>query len=178
VSDEKRRHRRKGTTVRREDTVNDWTSWADFSRAARDLAAFGRARLLSSEVAYLATVRDGLLPRVHPVEPIVSDHRLMLFMFPTSPKAHDLRRDGRYALHSAVADAEGSTGEFLLRGHARLVEDPAIRDEAATAGYPPRPEYILFELGVSYALTNEYINGNPNYRRWPPAGAGRHEERR
>ncbi len=146
--------------------LNAWTSWADFCSAAPDLAAFGRPRLRSAQVAYLATIRDDLLPRVHPVAPIVSERRLMLFMLPTSPKAHDLRRDGRYALHSAVADTDGSNGEFLVRGRARLIDDPGIRDEAAAAGYEPRAEYILFELGIEFALATEYEDGSPKYRRW------------
>ena len=52
----------------------------DFADADAELAAFGRQRLTSG-VAYLATVRDERLPRVHPIQPIVSDHRLLVFMF-------------------------------------------------------------------------------------------------
>ncbi|MGH2405330.1 MAG: pyridoxamine 5'-phosphate oxidase family protein, partial [bacterium] len=52
-------------------------------------------------MAYLATLRGDGAPRVHPVTPIVGEGRLFLFMEPTSPKGHDLRRDGRYALHSS-----------------------------------------------------------------------------
>lgn len=142
-----------------------WISWRDFADADAELAAFGRQRLTSG-VAYLATVRDGGLPRVHPIQPIVSDHRLLVFMFPTSPKGHDLRQDGRYALHTAVSDTSGSNGEFLVRGRGRLVSDPAVRAEAADAGYRPKDEYVLFELGIEEVLATEYDAGAPRYRRW------------
>jgi hypothetical protein len=144
-----------------------WTSWADFREAAPELAEFGEERLSGRAPAYLGTVRGKALPRVHPVQPIVSRNRLMLFMFPSSPKAHDLQKDGRFGLHTAVADNDGSNGEFFLRGRAHLVTDEAVRAEAAEWGYKPRPEYILFELGIEQAVANEYQNGEPSYRRWP-----------
>jgi len=144
----------------------NWVSWADFHDAAPELAEFGKVRLTGSAPSYLATVRGGALPRVHPVQPIVSPSRLLLFMFPTSPKAHDLQSDGRFGLHSAVADNDGSGGEFFLRGRARQVTDEAARAEATEWGYEPRPEYILFELGLEQAVANEYRDGSPSYRRW------------
>lgn len=146
-----------------------WIAWRDFAEAAPDLANFGRRRLRAG-VAYLGTARGAGLPRVHPVQPIVSEQRLMSFMFPTSPKAHDLRRDGRYALHSMVADTSGTGGEFMVRGMARLVDDAAVRTEAAEAGFRPRDEYILFELSITHALATEYVDGEPRYRRWDRAG--------
>jgi hypothetical protein len=143
-----------------------WATWADFSAAEPELAKFGKVRLTGSAPSYLATVRGEALPRVHPVQPIVSPSRLLLFMFPTSPKARDLQKDGRFGLHCAVADNDGSGGEFFLRGRARQVTDDAARAEATEWGYEPRPEYILFELGLEQAVANEYQDGSPTYRRW------------
>lgn len=65
-------------------------------------------------------------PPVHPVSPILAQ-AIFVFMEPISPKGHDLRRDGRDALHTAVDDSVGTGGEFFARGHARLVEDRATR---------------------------------------------------
>src|ERR1041384_6637477 len=77
-------------------------SWSTFEQQAPDLAAVVRERLLDRRIAYLATTaRDGR-PRVHPVSPIITADGLYLFMEPTSPKGHDLRRDGRFALHAPV----------------------------------------------------------------------------
>jgi hypothetical protein len=59
-----------------------------------ELAAYGAARLLDSEVAYLATVRKDGSPRVHPATPIIGQGRLFVFREPTSPKGHDPRHRG------------------------------------------------------------------------------------
>src|SRR5438874_11794155 len=101
-------------------------SWTSFANAAPELAAFGAARL-AGQVAYLATVRANGAPRVHPVTPIIGEGHLFLFMEPTSPKGKDLQRDGRYALHCAVSDSSGASGEFSVTGQARLVTDSETR---------------------------------------------------
>ena len=100
-------------------------SWYDLENAAPELAAFGLKRF-EIGVAYLATVRRDGSPRVHPVTPIIGQGHLFLFMEPTSPKGHDLRRNGRYALHSAVSDPNGTSGEFIITGSARFIVDPQI----------------------------------------------------
>ena len=142
-------------------------SWRDLQEAKPELAAFGAERFAGG-VAYLATVRKDGGPRVHPVTPIVGQGRLFLFMEPTSPKGHDLRRDGRYALPSAVSDAGGGNGEFLIKGRADLIEEPEIRTLAAElAPYDPADRYVLFELGVESALATIYDeSGEPQRRRW------------
>lgn len=92
--------------------------WKDLETADPPLAAFGRERL-HGRVAYLATSRANGAPRVHPVTPIIGDGRCFLFMEPTSPKGRDLERDARFALHCAVSDDTGGSGEFALAGIAR-----------------------------------------------------------
>ena len=142
-------------------------SWKALQEADPELAAFGAERF-GGGVAYLATVRKDGGPRVHPVTPIVGQGRLFLFMEPTSPKGHDLRRDGRYALHSAVSDASGSSGEFLISGRAVFVEDPDTRSLAVElAPYDPADRYVLFELGVDRVLATVYDEADePQRRRW------------
>jgi hypothetical protein len=141
-------------------------SWAEFIQADPELAALGAERL-HGQVAYLATVRGDGSPRVHPVTPIVGGGQLFLFMEPTSPKGNDLRREPRYALHSAVADNSGSGGEFHLRGSARPVADPAVRQLAvASASYEPRDRYVLFALDVDGAMLTLYDGDRPVRRRW------------
>lgn len=142
-------------------------SWKDLERADGELAAFGAERFASG-VAYLATVRKDGGPRVHPVTPIVGQGRLFLFMEPTSPKGHDLRRDGRYALHSAVSDSSGSSGEFLITGRAAFIEEPEDRSLAVQlASYDPAERYVLFELSVESAFATVYDeSGEPQRRRW------------
>ena len=142
------------------------TTWHEFAAAHPDLAALG-AKRFEGGVAYLATVRPDGGPRVHPVTPILGAGRLFVFMEPTSPKGHDLRRDGRYALHAAVSDAGGTGGEFLLTGRAVLVDDPTTRAlAAAAASYAPADRYTLFELSVDSALGTVYQDGQPVRQRW------------
>ena len=141
------------------------SSWQEFAVEVPEVAAFGKARFQSG-VAYLGTVRADGGPRVHPVTPIIGE-QLFLFMEPTSPKGKDLQRDSRYTLHCAVENMEGGSGEFYVRGHGTLVNDPAIRQQAvAAASYPPRDRYILFLLSIDLAFMNVYGESGPNVQRW------------
>lgn len=141
-------------------------SWQDFALAEPELSAFGEARLKSGP-AYLATVRADGTPRVHPVTPIIGEGHLLLFMEPTSPKAHDLQRGSGYALHCWVSSNDGGEGEFWLAGQASLTADPAMRELAAQYGYQPQEHYILFELTVEKAFSTIYSDaGKPTRKSW------------
>ncbi|NDJ35173.1 MAG: pyridoxamine 5'-phosphate oxidase [Chloroflexi bacterium] len=144
--------------------------WRDFEAAAPDLAAFGKARFNGS-VAYLATIRKDGSPRVHPITPIIGHGHLFVFMFPDSPKGHDLRRDPRYALHCGVEDSDGGGGEFIVHGRATPVEDPAVRALAVDASsYTPKAVYVLFDLGIQRVLATRYVDGDPVRHRWSAGG--------
>ncbi len=144
-------------------------SWRALEQADAELARQGAERF-ETGVAYLATIRKDGSPRVHPVTPIVEQGRLFLFMEPTSPKGHDLRRDGRYAMHPVVGGPEGEGGEFLIFGRAQPVEDPATRELATElSSYAPEDQYVLFELGVESALLTTYEDDRTVRRRWERA---------
>lgn len=141
-------------------------SWAEFAADAPELATYVQARLTGAP-AYLATIRPDGGPRVHPITAIVGDEALYVFMFDTSPKGKDLRRDGRYALHCTVENHSGGGGEVIVRGEAVLVDDAATRAKAAeAASYSPRDAYILFQLDIRYVLVTTYENGEPIRQRW------------
>lgn len=141
-------------------------SWKALEDQQPELAAFGAERL-NGKVAYLATLRKDGAPRLHPMTPIIGQGRLFIFMEPTSPKGYDLRRDGRYAIHCAVADSSGESGEFLVAGTARPVVDPELRALAtAASSYPPADRYVLFEFDVESAASTTYPDGPPVRRRW------------
>jgi hypothetical protein len=146
-------------------------SWAQLREHQPSLAAFGERRL-RSRVAYLATVDARGAPRVHPVTPFLMPDRLLVFMEPTSPKGHDLRRGSRYALHCSVEDDQGGAGEFRVRGSAREVSDAQLRAQAADlAPYDPSPTYVLFELLVDDAFSTTYeADGTPVRQRWSSGG--------
>ena len=102
------------------------TSWADLEAAAPDLAAAGRRLLTRSGIGegLLATIRPDEPPRIHPVYAEIVDGRLLTFVQPRSAKAKDLEADPRYALHLHVDPA--APDEFLVRGRARPIDDPAV----------------------------------------------------
>ena len=141
-------------------------SWKLLQEQQPELAAFGAERL-HGQVAYLATTRKDGSPRVHPMTPIIGQGRLFVFMEPTSPKGHDLQRDGRYAIHCSVSDTSGASGEFLITGRAHLVNDPEQRALAVSlASYTPADRYILFEFDVESAASTVYPDDQALRRSW------------
>src|SRR5207247_10768387 len=101
-------------------------TWKEFAASAPALAEAGRSLLNQFGVglAFLATVRKDGAPRLHPVCPVLSDGGLFVLITPTSPKRHDLARDGRYALQTFPQPKPGSD-EFYVTGSARAVDDAA-----------------------------------------------------
>ena len=141
-------------------------TWGDFAAAAPELAAFGEKRF-EHGVAYLATMTADGGPRVHPVTPLVGSGRLFLFMEPTSPKGHDLKRSRRYAMHSGVRNSDGDGGEFFVSGQAQFITDPALRALAVKAAhYNPKDRYVLFELSIDAASSTVYEDGQPLRAKW------------
>jgi hypothetical protein len=131
-------------------------TWEILAEQQPELAAFGAERL-NSKVAYLATIRKDGAPRVHPMTPIIGQGHFFVFMEPTSPKGHDLQRDGRFAIHCAVSDNSGASGEFNFTGHAHLVDDAELRALAVSlASYAPADRYILFEFDIESAASTVY----------------------
>src|SRR5512143_3592466 len=101
-------------------------SWQTLETQAPDIAEFSKTRL-HNKVAYLATIRKDGAPRVHPFTPIIGEGHFFVFMEPTSPKGHDLRRDARYAVHCGVTDSSGESGEVVVTGRAKFIEDAELR---------------------------------------------------
>ncbi len=142
-------------------------SWHDLAHESPTLAAYGAERL-NDRVAYLATVGENGRPRVYPVTPLLRDDRLFLFMYPTSPKGHDLERGSWYALHCSVEGNDGGAGEFSARGVGHRVMDPAAW-ELARPGHADEfnTRFVLYELEVRQALSTTYGDGGAETRtRW------------
>jgi hypothetical protein len=149
--------------------------WADFEAALPETAAAGRALLYQHGpgLAYLATVRRDGGPRVHPICPVIVDGGLYAFIG-HSPKQADLRRDGRYALHTFPA--EDRDDEFYVTGRATLVTDAGRRarvyDNYIAQGTTTGEDDPLFEFDIERALHAAYkprSSGNtwpPTYTRW------------
>jgi len=143
-------------------------TWAQFLAEAPDLASFGKARL-EGRIAYLATIRPGGAPRLHPISPIFTANGLFVYMSENSPKASDLRRDPRYAVHCSVEDHSGGQGEFVIHGHA-LETNGELREEvfrqARIMGRNPRESFVLFEFRVLEAAATIYDEHGPKRTFW------------
>ncbi len=141
-------------------------NWNILESQAPEIAEFGKVRL-HGKVAYLATLRKDGSPRVHPFTPIIGKGHFFVFMEPSSPKGKDLLRDGRYAVHCSVSDTSGESGEFVVNGKARLIEDPELRALAVKiAPYKPAERYVLFELDVESVVVTGYEDQKPIHKRW------------
>jgi hypothetical protein len=103
-------------------------TWTEFGREQPALAAAGREQFCQHGIglAFLATVRPGGGPRVHPVCPVISAAGLHVLVI-AGPKREDLRRDGRFALHSETCPPPREDDGFSVAGRAREVTDPGVR---------------------------------------------------
>jgi hypothetical protein len=136
-------------------------TWTEFSRQQPALADAGRRQFYHFGIglAFLATVRADGAPRVHPVCPVVSDAGLHL-LIKAGPKRRDLRRDGRYALHSENCPPPRQDDGFAVAGRAKQVTDAALRQDLRARVlterdgnvWPSFEEDTIFELVIERAL--------------------------
>lgn len=140
-------------------------TWDEFASRAPELAADGRRLIERSGTGtgLLATVRGTAPPRIHPISVAIIDGRLLAYMIVGSGKLADLVADGRYALHAHQDPAEPH--EFLVRGRAHEVIDPAISATARAAwSFEVDDGYRLFEFSIDHAVYGE--RSDPDA--WPP----------
>jgi len=145
-------------------------TWTAFAEAAPEMAEAGRRLFYQVGVGlgFLATLRPGGGPRLHPICPIVSEAGLHAFIQP-SPKRDDLIRRGQYALHAFPHEA--TDDEFAVLGRAVLVEDAAVGATVIAAFHrtaDQEAEATLFEFRIERALLIAYRRrGDPQPdRRW------------
>ena len=135
-------------------------TWTEFERRQPALAAVGRAQFYQHGMGlgFLATVRRDGGPRVHPVCPVISTAGLHVLILP-GPKRGDLRRDGRYSLHTEMFAPPRQDDGFAVSGRATEDTDPAtwkvVRDQVIADFGELWPDYdtlTLFELSVEGCL--------------------------
>jgi hypothetical protein len=158
-------------------TVMGMTSWGELVRLRPDLGVGGRELLYQHGVglAFLATIRRDGGPRLHPFCPLLTHDAMYGFIIP-SLKQQDLRRDGRYAVHSfPTHDNEDA---FCVTGLASVVGDAALRhvlgeqfvSERADLGVPfPSDDDLLVTFAIDSCLwtrTNGFGDWNPRHEVW------------
>jgi hypothetical protein len=146
-------------------------TWSDLERAAPEIALLGKDRLDQARVALLGTLRKDGSPRISPVEPYLSQGHLLFGAMSRSAKTHDLLRDPRCALHSAISDPESGDGELKLYGRA-IQADAHLRNGCRDGWWVERPTdaAMVFTLHIEQAvfISWDTKHGQMTVRRWSP----------
>lgn len=145
--------------------------WAGFAQEAPEVAAAVREVFGRHVHHMLATVRPDGGPRISGTEIIWHGDDLMLGSMWGSPKARDLRREPRYALHSGSDDPPDWNGDAKVAGIAEEVTDDAVI--AAVAGGLPEGvphRFHLFRLDITEAIVLGLNEARDRMRvtRWTP----------
>jgi hypothetical protein len=103
------------------------TAWKDVERAEPEFAERVRGSFDAHRHKTIATLRADGSPRISGIEAVFEGGELVFGSMPKARKGSDLRRDPRFALHSATVDPiEGSEaqwpGEAKISGRATYVE--------------------------------------------------------
>ncbi len=155
------------------------TRWGEVVAAAPELATAVRERFDAHGLALLATVRRDGSPRLSGLEPLFTDDELWFGMMERSRKGADLRRDGRFALHSATTDKQVTAGDAKLCGRAELVTGADAKAgfvaavDRATGAPPPDGPFDLFRAEVS-EMSLLCPAGDHLDIRWWREGSGEH----
>jgi len=130
-------------------------SWSDIERDASAFADDVKERFDADKHKFLATLRANGAPRISGIETFVSHGEIWLGMMTDSRKALDLRRDPRFALHSASTAPPGDpsawVGDAKLAGVAVEVIDPVERARGLGAmgdAGEAFPEAHVFRLDI------------------------------
>ena len=105
------------------------TAWRDVEQAEPAFAQRVRALFDAYKHKTIATLRRDGSPRISGIETVFEDGELVFGSMSNARKGADLRRDARFALHSATIDpVEGSEaqwpGEAKISGRAIAADHP------------------------------------------------------
>jgi hypothetical protein len=120
-------------------------SWSAIVEEVPELAEEAIRFFAAGRHKTLATLRRDGSPRISGTEVDLRDGELWLGCMYRSVKALDLRRDSRFALHSASIDPPAWSGDAKVAGIAEEVTDPAL---IAAVNGPDQPRSHLFRLDV------------------------------
>lgn len=122
-------------------------SWQQFEMEAAELAAVVKARFQAAETHVLATLRKDGSPRVSGSEVDFPGIELSFGSMLNAVKAHDLRRDGRCAIHAHPS----TDGDAKIAGIAVEITDPGEK-QAYTTGSEPPGDFHAFRLDLREAV--------------------------
>ncbi|MCF7551234.1 pyridoxamine 5'-phosphate oxidase family protein [Pseudonocardia sp. WMMC193] len=112
-------------------------SWSEVEEQAPELAARARALFEAHRHKTIATLRADGAPRISGIECAFADGELTFGSMPAARKGADLRRDPRFALHSATYDPPENEAEWegdaKVAGRAVLTSTPSDEADAYRA---------------------------------------------
>lgn len=149
------------------------TSWRDVESAAPEFARRVRELFDAHRHKTLATLRADGSPRISGIETAFDDGELTFGSMPAARKGADLRRDPRFALHSATVDpVDGREAQWP--GEAK------IAGRAVTSGeIPSGPSGDLFRADITEVVHTHLDPGATMLvvEWWTPAQGHRRVER-
>jgi hypothetical protein len=144
-------------------------SWADFAAAELDLAERVRGRLEAGKHKTLATIRADGSPRIAGNEAWLAGGELWFGCMWEAARALDLRRDPRFALHSASADPPDFAGDAALSGRAEEVDDPdRLAVAVAALAEAPPGRWHLFRADLTEVMMVGLGDGRLQIDVWRP----------
>jgi len=156
--------------------------WDEFTTTGPDLATLARERFERDQVVMLGTIRADGRPRLSPCEVDFAAGRVLFGMMWQSPKARDLLRDPRLAVHSVPSDKTNAGGDVKLYGTAVDEREPELRAEfcqviKARIDWQPSEPYHLFSLDVTEAAFIRFTDEFQHIWRWDPSAGLRQQQR-
>jgi hypothetical protein len=149
------------------------TAWQDIEKAEPEFAQRVRALFDARRHKTIATVRADGSPRISGIEAAFEDGELVFGSMPEARKGADLRRDPRFALHSATIDPiEGAEAQWP--GEAKI-SGQAIAAEPVTEG----PDGDRFRADIA-EVVHTHLNEKATVlvvEWWTPAHGLRRTER-
>ena len=149
------------------------TAWHDVERAEPDFAGRVRGLFDAHRHKTIATLRADGSPRISGIEAVFEDGELGFGSMPNARKGADLRRDPRFALHSATVDPVDGA-EATWPGEAKI-SGRAVLAGPATGG----PEGDRFRADIA-EVVHTHLNAEATMlvvEWWTPAHGLRRIER-
>lgn len=129
-------------------------TWDQFAANAADLAGEVRRCFGVGKHCTLATLRKDGSPRISGTEVEFSDGNVWLGSMPGAVKALDLRRDGRFALHSPSQDPPADD-PTTWAGEAKLAGRAIETSDASSVAAPHRFRLDLREVVFTHIAEGE-----------------------
>ncbi|GAA2144508.1 pyridoxamine 5'-phosphate oxidase family protein [Kitasatospora kazusensis] len=128
-----------------------------------------RARFEAHRHHVLATLRKSGAPRVSGTEVRVVGADLTIGSMYGAVKALDLRRDGRFALHSNPGDGTMADGDAKISGVAvEIVDEVEVSAYESDLPQPPPGPYHAFRLGLTEVVLTTVEGDHLLIRSWRP----------